>query len=260
MKTPRCTTLILDLGDVLLNWSTTTKTTVPPKILKSIVSSHIWMDFERGRTTENVCYERAGKYFDVSPDDLAEAFSQSRETLRSNGVLISFVKDLKDAFDGSLKVYAMSNISKVDFAFLSKELLGWSIFDRIFTSGDTGLLKPELSFYRYVLEATSTPPESAVFIDDKLENIFSACSLGMHGIIFDSNANVIRKLLNKFGDPVQRGKNFLSRNAKQLQSVTESGVTVDDNFAQLLILSATKDQYCPYFAVVLDQIANFVFC
>lgn len=243
MKNPKYTTLVLDLGDVLFSWSATTKTIIPPKTLKSILSSHIWMEYERGRITENVCYERVGEYFCLSPDEVAEAFSQARDSLQSNGAMISSIKDIKAAFDGSLKVYAMSNISKADYAIISMKPTGWSIFDQVFTSGDAGMRKPDLSFYRYILEATHTAPEDAVFVDDKFENVFSARSLGMHGIVFDDTANVVRKLRNVFGDPVQRGKDFLSRNAKQLQSVTESGITVDDNFAQLLILSATNDQY-----------------
>lgn len=257
MQTPRVTTLILDLGDVLLNWSTTTKTTVSSKITKAVVSSHIWMDFERGRISENVCYERAAKNFDVSLDELTKAFLHSRDTLKSNEAFISFLKDIKDASDGSLKIYAMSNMSIEDYTALSGKILGWSIFDQVFTSGNTGLLKPDLIFYRHVLEATRTPPEAAVFVDDKFENIFSATSLGMHGVIFDNNDNVMRKLVNIFGNPVQRGKNFLTRNAKQLHSVTESGVKIEDNFAQLLILSATHDEYCPQFSIAWDQVANF---
>ena len=257
MKDPRITTLILDLGDVLLNWSTTAKTTIPSKTIKAVVSSHIWMAFERGQISEKVCYEHASKHFGVSLHDLTEAFLQSRDTLKSNVALISFLKDIKNAFDGSLKIYAMSNMSKEDYAFLSTTILGWSIFDRVFTSGETGLLKPDLGFYRYVLQATNTPPQAVVFIDDKFENTFSADSLGMNGVIFDNNTNLIRKLCNILGDPVQRGKNFLFRNAKQLQSVTESGVVVDDNFAQLLILGVTHDRYCPHFPITLGRVANF---
>lgn len=259
MKTPRASALILDLGDVLLNRATTTKAGIPGKTIKAIVSSHIWMDFERGRISEEVCYERAGKYFGVPLDKIIEAFMHSRDTLLTNEALVSFLKDLRKALDGSLKIYAMSNMSKEDYTVLSQRILGWSIFDEVFTSGNIGSLKPDLGFYRFVLEATNTPPQAAVFVDDKFENTLSADSLGMRGIIFDNNPNVIRKLLNIFGDPVLRGKDFLARNAEQLQSVTESGVTIDENFAQLLILSATKDQYCPLFPIALGQIANFNF-
>lgn len=259
MKTPRVSALILDLGDVLLNWATTTKTSISGKIIKAIVSSHIWMDFERGRISENACYERAAKHFGVPLDSLTEAFMHSRDTLQSNEAFVTFLKDIKKALHGSLKIYAMSNMSKEDYNFLSGTILGWSIFDDVFTSGNTGLLKPDLGFYRYVLEATNTPPQAAVFIDDKVENTFSADSLGIHGIVFDNNTNVIRKILNLVGDPVHRGKIFLARNAEQMRSVTESGVTIDDNFAQLLILSATKDQYCPPFSIARGQFADFHF-
>jgi len=52
----------------------------------------------------------------------------------------------------------------------------------------------------------------------------------------------IENVLTALGDPVQRGRHFLNRNAKQLDSVTDTGVMVEENFAQLLILEATQDQ------------------
>ena len=52
-----------------------------------------------------------------------------------------------------------------------------------------------------------------------------------------------RALRNLLGDPLERGKRFLDKNAGQLYSLTDNGVVLKENFAQLLILEATDDWY-----------------
>lgn len=236
-------TLILDLGDVLFSWSATTKTNISSKTLKSILSSPPWQEYECGRITQEVCYDRVGERFSLQPSEVAEAFLQARDSLQSNDAMISLVHELKEASNGALRVYAMSNISKPDYIVLAKMPADWSVFDQVFTSCDAGMRKPSLSFYRHVLEETRTAPQEAIFVDDKFENVFAARSLGLHSILFDNTPNVSQNLRNIFGNPVGRGNEFLSRNAKHFHSVTDSNIVVHDNFTQILILDATKNEY-----------------
>lgn len=256
MILPQYTTLILDLGDVLFTWSATTKTKISSQILKKLLSSSIWWEYECGRVSEDVCYHRLGEQFSLPPDEVAEAFSQARQSLQSNDAMISMIHELKAASKGTLRVHAMSNISKEDYVFLSARPADWSIFDQVFTSADAGMRKPSLGFYRHVLEATQTAPQNAVFVDDKFENVFAARSLGMHGIVFDNTANVTRVLRNVFGDPVRRGKDFLTSKANKLHSVTQGGIILRENFAQLLILNATHDQYGLYNPTCFSKLIN----
>lgn len=243
MNRPKYNTLILDLGDVLFTWSAKTKTNISSKTLKLILSSPPWLEYECGRITLEVCYSRVGERFSLQPSEVAEAFVQAKESLQSNDAMISLVHELKEASNGTLRVYAMSNISKPDYIVLAKIPVDWSVFDQVFISGNAGMRKPGLPFYRHVLQATHTAPRDAIFVDDKFENIFAARSLGLHGILFDNTANVSRKLRNLLGNPVGRGKEFLSRNAKQLYSITDTDVVVHDNYAQILILGATNNEY-----------------
>ena len=72
-----------------------------------------------------------------------------------------------------------------------------------------GERKPNLGFFRHVLDSTHTVPESAIFVDDKLENVLSAQSLGLYGIVFYDTAQVAQTLRNLIGDPVKREQAFL---------------------------------------------------
>ena len=156
--------------------------------------------------------------------------------------MVSFIHDLKQASRGAVKVYAMSNVSKEDYAILSTKLADWSVFNRVFTSGHAGMRKPDLSFYRHVLGEIELAPEEAVFIDDKMENVLAAKSLGIDSILFQDNSTVTRTLRSIFDGPKGRGSNYLYRNPEHFDSITDSGVVVRDNFARLLILDATQDR------------------
>ena len=132
----------------------------------------------------------------------------------------------------------MSNIGNEDFAALT-EMMDWSLFDRVFTSGAASMRKPEHDFYRYVLQEIQLSPEHVVFVDDKPENVAAARMLGIKGIVFENNATDL--LLDIYSDPHASGKAFLRRNAKGFNSITNTGVVVHDNFSQLLILEAASD-------------------
>ena len=241
MSFTKTATLILDLGDVLFSWSPHTKTSIPAKTLKAILTSLTWADYERGLVSQQDCYDRISKEFGIPSTEIAEAFNQARDSLQSNGEMLAFVRELKHQSDGRLRVYAMSNISHPDHEYLRTKPADWSLFDKVYTSADAGERKPNLGFYRHVLDDTAVDPRSVVFVDDKPENVLSARSFGMRGIVFDDQKHAIQAIRNAVEDPVQRARSYLQRNARLLHSVTSNGVALKENFAQLLILEATRD-------------------
>jgi len=241
MSFTKATTLILDLGDVLFSWSADTETSVPPRTLKAILASPTWADYECGLISQQACYSRISNEFHIPTSEIARAFNQARDSLQANDEMLSFVRELKHQSDGQLRVYAMSNISHPDHEYLRTKSADWSLFDKVYTSADAGERKPNLGFYRHVLDDTGADPCSVVFVDDKPENVLSARSFGMRGIVFDDRKRVIQAIRNAVEDPVQRARSYLQRNAKLLHSVTSNGITLKENFAQLLILEATCD-------------------
>ena len=79
-----------------------------------------------------------------------------------------------------------------------------------------------------MIEETGIDPTHTIFVDDKLENVLTAQSFGMHGIIFDDQENVIRQLKNISGDPVSRGRNFLASRKRQFTSVSSNNIEFED--------------------------------
>ena len=169
--------VIFDLGDVLLTWSPDTSTSISAKMMGSILSSSTWMKYERGLVDQDTCYYQIAQDLSIPVSEVAEAFSQARDSLRPNNAILSFIHDLKAKSPGATKIIAMSNMAKEDFASISTKMMDWSLFDQIFISGHAGIRKPDLEFYQYVLREIELSPEEVVFIDDRQENILAARSL-----------------------------------------------------------------------------------
>ena len=162
-----------------------------------------WNDHERGRLSQAECHKRVGKQFSVEPSVIDEAFKQARESLRPNEDLLALVRELKAQFHGQLRVFALSNISLPDYEFVIKLPTDWSIFDKVFASAVLGERKPDLAAYEKVIAETGIDPSTAVFVDDKMENVEAARSLGIHGIVFDKQEGVFAALRKIFGDRMQ---------------------------------------------------------
>ncbi|KAG5731379.1 Phosphatase yihX, partial [Termitomyces sp. T112] len=225
-------------------WS---QTSISTRTLREVLSSPTWFDYERGRLSEADCYAKVGQEFMMEPDEIAQAFQQARDSVRADDELIALIRELKAQSNGELRVFAMSNISLPDYEVLRTKPVDWSIFDRVFTSGTAGERKPNLGFFKQVLSATGIDPQRTIFVDDRSENVLSARSLGLYGIIFDDPKTVARALRNLVGDPITRGRAFLKQNAGRLLSVTDkndkhAAVELRENFAQLLILEATNNR------------------
>lgn len=242
MASCQTSTLFIDIGDVLCDWTPPRNFSIDPKLFSELRNSQTWYEYNCGHISEDECFSRLAKEYDVSHADLKSAISAARDSQHQNDEVVAAIKDLKIR-RSDMCVYAISNISKPDFEILRSKPFHWDLFDGIFTSWECGMCKPELRFYRHVLGSTKTRAKDAIFIDDKLSNVIAAQSSGFkEAILFDDIYNVKRKLLNIIENPVLRGKNWLRANAMQYYSETQSGIKIADNFSQLLILEVTADR------------------
>jgi len=247
---PKYMAIIFDLVDTLFNVSFKSRTSIPSSTLRRItLGSNAWFNYEKGLLPKNECYSRVAAEFDLDKNELRRAFDEAGDSLQANDKLFTLIHELKAGSNGQLRVFAMSNISASDYEVLRGKPADWSVFDQVFTSNDVGERKPNLGFFRHVLKAVGdVDPERVIFVDDQFENVFSARSLGMHGIVSRTPEALERDLRNIFGDPVKRGREFLQRNAGHLDCLTQStdkhaSMEIKENWSQLLIFEATGDLY-----------------
>lgn len=117
----------------------------------------------------------------------------------------------------------------------------WDLFDGIFTSSSVGMRKPELQFFHHILDSIHLKPDEVIFIDDDTDHVLAAMTLGMQAIVSNSVA-ISQTLFNLVeDDTISRGQQFLRKNAKNLHSETHTGITIRENYAQLMILEVTNE-------------------
>lgn len=68
----------------------------------------------------------------------------------------------------------------------------WDLFDGFYTSWSAGM-KPDMDFYKLVLNETKADPLRTVFVDDNLENVLVARSLGITSV-FENTESCARVL------------------------------------------------------------------
>ena len=59
------------------------------------------------------------------------------------------------------------------------------IFDQAFSSGFAGMRKPDLDFFRWVIEKSQLVSGRTIFVDDKIENVYAARKVGLYGVWFE---------------------------------------------------------------------------
>ncbi len=66
-----------------------------------------------------------------------------------------------------------------------------SVFDTMVISAEEGVAKPAEEIYRSTLERIGVVAAQTVFVDDMVENVVAARSLGMAGIVFESTEQTL---------------------------------------------------------------------
>ncbi|KAG9309523.1 HAD-like protein [Chiua virens] len=233
--------VIFDLGDVLFTWSPNTGTSITPITLYQILRSSTWFEYEKGNLTEDETYRLIGAEFFLDAAEVAAAFRAVRDSLQSNPSMVTLLHELERGSD--LRFFAMSNISAPDWEVLRHvgRPEDWALFERVFTSAAAHERKPNLGYFYHVLESAGIEPHRTAFVDDKLENVVSARSLGLKGIVFTSCDEVSRELSALVRNAIVDGERYLQENAREMKSVTDTGIILEVNFSQMLILEATSD-------------------
>jgi putative hydrolase of the HAD superfamily len=63
-------------------------------------------------------------------------------------------------------------------------------FDQTFYSCDLGLAKPDPAYFRTILGSLDLPASSVLFIDDNVDNVAAASSVGLRAEVYDLSAGV----------------------------------------------------------------------
>ena len=145
------------------------------------------------KISEKEFYQQIEKIFGVhmTPQQM---HNQIVKHMQADKGLVHMIPKLKKAkialFTNSLGFMALEVLKK-------RHLSGKKFFDRLFISTQMHMAKPDKKAFKFVLNKLKIKPQEALMVDDRIENIAPARSIGMNGIVY-KNSRQFAKELKKY--------------------------------------------------------------
>ena len=195
----KITTIIFDLGGVLIDWN-------PRYVYRQIFDNEEKIDwfFENICTNEWNENQDAGRSLQEATEELVAKYPEYEKEVRAyyerweemlGGAILETVEILRSLKETKkYKMYALTNWSAETFpvALQRYDFLHW--FDGVVRSGEERTRKPFPEIYQVLLNRFKVNPSEAVFIDDSLRNIKGAEAIGIAGIHFQSPQQLLQDL------------------------------------------------------------------
>ncbi len=192
------TTIIFDLGGVLLDWN-------PHRLYAPFFKSQPEID-QFLREIDFAAWnarQDAGRPFAEGVATLSAEFPHYADLIRAYhenwedsvpGPIEGTVVLLKRLKQAGHALYALTNFSAETFPIMRRRYKFLQLFEYILVSGEVGMIKPDPAIYRLMLEKIERPASECLFIDDSPANIAAAHGLGFDTIRFQSPAGLESEL------------------------------------------------------------------
>lgn len=267
----KITTVVFDLGDVLIKSNMQNKLKKNPKIPNQQIYPLLekWFDddldlLSKEEYIDTISKRLAPEFSDIVPD-IVDAFSDIE-------VLSYTIPTLKDLKERGYNIYYLSNWSRwgVEILREKNKLDFLSLFDGGLFSYEVGVKKPDRKIYDAFLKKFKINPKEAIFVDNKKKNIDAAKKFGLRGVLFDKlDIGLVYNVLVEssdittekfiFGSKVKADMNKIAKEivktikpivltSKNKQQASRIGLTLkceveslDHNTICILILDGSQD-------------------
>lgn len=195
------TTVVFDLGGVLLGWD-------PTLAFVDVLDPgevHAFLD-EVGFAEWNHLQDSGRSYADGAAE-LAARFPHRAQAIAAygdnwqatiTGELTDSVEVVDELHRDGVRLLALTNWSHETFPWARETFAVLRRFEGIVVSGDERLAKPDPQIFRVLLDRYGVDPREAVFVDDRHDNVEAARALGLHGLVF-TDAPTLRADLLRLG-------------------------------------------------------------
>jgi len=197
-------TIIFDLGGVLIDWN-------PKYVYREVfdgdeekvdwflntICTHSWNEeHDAGRLIEEGNKVLIAQYPEY--EDLIKTYYERWHEMLGGPIKegVAILNKLKQA--NSCKLYALTNWSAETFPIALERYDFLQYFEGIVVSGTEKTRKPFPKIYEIMLERYHLTASTCVFIDDNLENVKAARTIGMKAIQF-KNSQQLTNELNHLG-------------------------------------------------------------
>jgi 2-haloacid dehalogenase len=190
--------VIFDFGGVLVDWN-------PRYLYRKLFGDDAAGKASMERFLAEVCTtewnvrQDAGRPWTEAVAELTAKHPASTDLIRAyherwlemlGGPIDGSVAVLAELKQAGRPLYGLTNWSHETFPLARARYPFFDWFDGIVVSGAEGMIKPDPRLYARLLERYRIAAERAVFIDDNRPNVDAAAALGIHGIHFQSPAQL----------------------------------------------------------------------
>ena len=197
--TTNITAIIFDYGNVLIEWN-------PRHVYRRYFNDEEAME-QFLREVEFMAWnaqQDKGRSFAEGVVDHSQKFPQYAHLFQayhdhwvdSIGIAywdtVEIMKQLKQA---GYSLYGLSNWSAETFPYAHKKYDFFNLLDDMVISGAVGFVKPEPEIYHLMLKKIGKPANECLFIDDSLQNIQQANTMGFATIHFTSPEKLKQELI-----------------------------------------------------------------
>ena len=205
--------LIFDLGGVVVEWTNSTtyryieeKYGIPAESFKSVAERGM-PDAQTGKIAEADWMRETFSRFGPPPPCFDEVWGKTFEAARYNPKLLELLTELRTA---GYRLAALSNLESSRARWLREHGIE-ALFDAVVFSCEVGLRKPDMSkctpenleIYRLALRRLGLGADECLFVDDNVNCVSAAESMGIRSIKFE-NVEQLRKELPTWGVTIQK--------------------------------------------------------
>ena len=196
--------ILFDMGNVLVRWDPPLfiqRLNLPEddgKILMNEVFRSIeWVQLDRGTLDDEGAlarmYPRIPERLHEAARTLVTSWDKPRIPMEETDQLV------KELSENGYGLYLLSNASLRHPEYWPTLPVSRYFGDRLMISAQWNLLKPDPAFYEKALSMFHLQAEECVFIDDSPANVEGAALLGIHGIVYHQDPQLLRIRLRELG-------------------------------------------------------------
>ena len=180
--------IVFDLGGVVFNWQPDAliRRVFPDTRTQALVKAEIlghedWVELDRGSIALVDAIARGASRTGLPIDSITRLFEAVPPSLTPIQDTIDLIRSIRETGN---RLFVLSNMGLESMSYLEKEHDIWDLFDGIVISYRIQKVKPEIEIYEYLLAKHQLNAADTVFIDDLIENLSAAATLGIKTIRF----------------------------------------------------------------------------
>ncbi len=202
MPVPEITTVVFDLGGVLIDWDPRhlyrklfRDTGQMEDFLARICTPDWHHAHDLGEDTRQSCHRLASRY--PGQRDMIMAWVERNEEM-TRGQFDETVAVLAELRVAGVRCLALSNMEAETFPLERARFAFMDWFDGYVISGIEGVAKPDRQIFEILLGRYRLAPGATLFIDDMPANVAAARDLGLQALRYTS-ADALRRDLRSLG-------------------------------------------------------------